>query len=158
MRLSHNAKGFSLIEVIVVMVILAIISALAAPSFSEWIEKYRVKSASRQLVTDLQLMKMKSISDKVQHRIRFINASNQYMLERYDASAPAWVQFDIVRDIASSTNPYFAKGVSFTQGLNGNNITFSPSGSANPFGTVIFTTGDQTRNVVVSMTGRIRIE
>ncbi len=71
----------TLIEMLVVLVILAIAAVLAAPNASRWIESYTVRKASRQLVSDLQLAKLKTISQGVQHRILFDPANKTYKIQ-----------------------------------------------------------------------------
>ena len=85
----------TLIELLVVLVILAIVAALAAPNVSRWIESYTVRKAGRQLVSDLQLAKLKAISQGVQHRILLIRPIRH---TRYkNLIAGVWQQVDIAR-------------------------------------------------------------
>lgn len=46
MRAPRSPKGFTLIELMVAIAILAILVTMAAPSFSSFIDKYRVKRAA----------------------------------------------------------------------------------------------------------------
>ena len=49
----ERATGVSLIEILVVMVVLGIILAVAAPSFSDLLNRRRVKAVASQISTDL---------------------------------------------------------------------------------------------------------
>lgn len=53
-RLSEHARGFTLIEMMVVVALVAVIASLVAPSFQKVIQKQRVQSITSQLVTDIQ--------------------------------------------------------------------------------------------------------
>jgi len=44
-----NRKGFTLIETVVVLAILAILSAVAVPAFISWLPDYRLKGSSRDI-------------------------------------------------------------------------------------------------------------
>jgi prepilin-type N-terminal cleavage/methylation domain-containing protein len=56
-----RSSGFTLIEVVMTMVILAILAAVAIPGFAAWLPNYRLKAAARDLVSNLQLAKMGAV-------------------------------------------------------------------------------------------------
>jgi len=64
-----GSKGFTLIEVIVVIVIIGILSTIAFPMFSRWIPNYRLKGAAQELYSDLQKSKLHAI--KTNRRVIF---------------------------------------------------------------------------------------
>lgn len=57
----RKEAGFTLLEVLFVIAIMAILAAFAAPAYDEMIDKYRTKSASEALYIDLQLAKSEAI-------------------------------------------------------------------------------------------------
>ena len=63
--LKHNpptlSQGFTLIELMIAMVILAILSALAAPSFSTMIGNYRVRTGAEGIISGLQLARAEAV-------------------------------------------------------------------------------------------------
>jgi type IV fimbrial biogenesis protein FimT len=148
----------SLIEMLVVLVILAVLAGIAVPNVSQWIENYTVRKAARQLVSDLQLARMKAVSQGIQHRILFDPATKTYNIQFQD---PVDGQFkntaDAMRSLSDINNPYYAKGVSVADNFTSNAVTFSATGTASPAGTVTFTTANYTRLVTVILTGRIRV-
>jgi prepilin-type N-terminal cleavage/methylation domain-containing protein len=122
----HASQGLTLIEVLVAVVILGIAAAIAAPNVSYWMENYTIRTAGRQLVSDLQLAKMKAISQGVQHRVSFDVAGKSYIIEKGDSSSGSttWVQVDSTRALASEQNPYYAKGVSIATNLASDRVIF----------------------------------
>ncbi|AKJ29478.1 GspH/FimT family pseudopilin [Caldimonas brevitalea] len=52
---AHRQAGFTLVELLTVVSVIAIVTALSAPSFSRMIEAQRVRTAAFDLVTDLLL-------------------------------------------------------------------------------------------------------
>ncbi|ABM38208.1 GspH/FimT family pseudopilin [Polaromonas naphthalenivorans] len=62
-RNSFNSKGngFTLIEVMVSLAILGILAALAAPSFSETIKRYRVNAIKDDLIASMQAARSEAI-------------------------------------------------------------------------------------------------
>lgn len=57
----RDLKGFTLIEVMVVVSILAILIALAAPSFTPMIERWRIRQATEQLQSTLYYARSEAI-------------------------------------------------------------------------------------------------
>ena len=68
MRRNH---GFTLIELMVVIAVVAVILTLAAPSFYGFILKQRLRSITAQLVTDLQFARSEAAARNTPVRVRF---------------------------------------------------------------------------------------
>ena len=153
-------KGFSLPELLVVVSILAVAVSIAIPNVVRWLEDYRLKGTSRQLVTDLQNAKMKAVAGKVQYRVAFESGNNRYKIEQGNnpIGSTAWAQLGIYRGLSDSSNAYYAKAVTLSENFPAHTVMFSPTGQASPAGTVTFNSPHLTTNVTVTLTGRIRIE
>lgn len=78
--LRRGASGFTLLEVLIAMVILAILSALATPGFMRWLPNYRLKGAARDLYSNLQFVKGKAIRDRGEWAIVFNAGENSYLI------------------------------------------------------------------------------
>jgi prepilin-type N-terminal cleavage/methylation domain-containing protein len=55
-------RGFTLVELLIVVAVLAVILTLAAPSFREMIEMQRLRGTSAQLTTDIQFARSEAVS------------------------------------------------------------------------------------------------
>ncbi len=153
MKLGHSdSRGFTLPEVLIVLLMLALLSGLAAPTFTQTIKNYRIKAVSRQLVSDLQSAKMKAISANTNYQVVFDVANVRYMVQKSDGSdSGPW------RNLGND-------GVTLTNNFTGN-VVFTPIGEAvytatNPLdnATVTVSTSAATpKTVSVASSGRISV-
>jgi len=73
-RPNKNVSGFTLMEVMVVACMLPILAAIAIPAYSSWVPDYRLRSAARDLYSNLQRAKMMAIKNNAEWRVYFDNA------------------------------------------------------------------------------------
>lgn len=59
---THHARGFTLIELMVVVAMLAILASLAAPSFADAIRRQRVESMREEMLASMTLAKAEAIT------------------------------------------------------------------------------------------------
>lgn len=81
----HAEQGFTIIELMIVVAIAAILIAIAAPSFAEFLAKRRVEGAMAELVTDVQYARSEAVSRNAPVRMTF--GSGCYVIHL--ASIPA---------------------------------------------------------------------
>jgi prepilin-type N-terminal cleavage/methylation domain-containing protein len=78
-----NKKGVTLIELIVVFVIIAIAAGLIAPNVGGWLPRYRLRSATRDIVSTMRDAQMKAVSRRLQYQVDFNGPpANSYILQR----------------------------------------------------------------------------
>lgn len=64
-------RGFTLVELLVVIVIFGFLMTMVAPSFSTWQAKHRAEAEIEKLYSDLQYARMKAYNEKVVHGVWF---------------------------------------------------------------------------------------
>lgn len=69
-----NKKGVTLIELIVVFVIIAILALLLVPNIGAWLPSYRLRSATRDIVSTFKGAQMRAISEQVSYTVSFNGA------------------------------------------------------------------------------------
>lgn len=145
-----NRKGVTLIELIVVMVIIAIGALLLAPNIGAWLPNYRLRSATRDIVSTLRTANMKAVSTNLEYRVQF-NASppGTYWIERGDQSSNSsnWTQEGSINELPSGVS------INFT-----GNIEFNPDSTCNTQ-TIVLTNskGKQSRITLVPSTGKVNV-
>ena len=72
--------GFTNLELLVVMSILAISASLAVPAFSRWLPNYRLKGAVRELYSNLQFAKSGAIRNRGECAVKFDAGGNSYQV------------------------------------------------------------------------------
>jgi prepilin-type N-terminal cleavage/methylation domain-containing protein len=90
-QLVNQQKGFTLIELIVVMGIMGILATIAVPTFQNYIRNQNLKTAARGITSDFFATREKALSENVRYRITFDQASNSYTIARGTYSGTPYV-------------------------------------------------------------------
>lgn len=77
-----NKKGITLLELIVVIVIVGIMAVLTAPNIGGWLPRYRLRSATRDIVSTMRIAQAKAVSRRLQYQVNFNGPpANSYILQ-----------------------------------------------------------------------------
>lgn len=140
MILHMNKKGFSLIETIVVMAILAVGLAIAVPNFMAMGRSNSIKAEARELKNVLAKARMDAVRRNQSFTTTFNTGANSCTVSGGGTSSTT--NFKAVQ-LATSPDPFAI--VWDTKGMTTNNGTISLAGQ------------DATYSVVISNAGNIRI-
>ena len=80
-QMLKTQKGFSLVELMVVVAIIAIIGAISAPSIVTGLPKYRVKSAARDLTSKIRHARSVAVKGHRDVTIIFDTANDRYSID-----------------------------------------------------------------------------
>lgn len=75
-------KGFSLVEIFVIIAIAMIVAAIAIPSLQSYAVNRSLKSAARDVESDFLELRERAISENTQYRMTFNIGGNNYTLEQ----------------------------------------------------------------------------
>jgi prepilin-type N-terminal cleavage/methylation domain-containing protein len=151
-KVQRGKRGVTLIELAVVMAIVAVMALFLAPPIGEWLDNYRIRQAARDIVSTLNLAKIRAIAGRLEYRVDFDVANNQYRLWVNDGGWVPDPEGDILRTPrgVEITSAGFSGGVSRAK--------FNPTGTASNGTVIIVNDQGKQYNVVVYRSGRIRIE
>jgi prepilin-type N-terminal cleavage/methylation domain-containing protein len=146
-----NQRGVTLIELIIVMVIIAIGATLTAPNIGGWLPNYRLRSATREVVSIMRVAQIKAVSNNIWYRVTFDTANNKYFLEYSQDLGTTWT-----KEGEDQTLP---TGVQFNTTFAGNATTFFTNSTATDGNITLNNNKGSTKTVrLLGLTGRIRIE
>lgn len=89
----NDSKGFTLVEMAIVIALLTILATIAAPAWQNYKKNMELKTATRQITTDIMQTRLRAIAENVDiYQIRFSTSNNTYALERSDTGATLWTK------------------------------------------------------------------
>ena len=147
----QKIKGFTLVEMMVVIAIIGIVSAIAIPNFYSYAAGMKLRSASRDLYSTLQDTRMKAIRQSTRWAVEFPSSSSYRVVNcGPDNNCSANNVYH------STTNISQYSGIT-ASGAFPITFEFTSEGTCNA-GTITFTDPKlKTSRVEVSLSGRIRI-
>jgi prepilin-type N-terminal cleavage/methylation domain-containing protein len=146
-----NKRGVTLIELIVVIVIIAIGATLMIPNMGAWLPNYRLRSATRDLVSTMRVAQMRAVSNNVDYRVSITGGS--YTLQRFSSGLGTFVSEG---DTATLPTGVTINSNTFINPAS--NPLFRPNSSSNGGSIVIGNTKGTRTITVLPSTGRISIQ
>ncbi|MEP9412349.1 MAG: prepilin-type N-terminal cleavage/methylation domain-containing protein [Candidatus Brocadia sp.] len=145
----NNQKGFSLIEMLIVVVILTVLSGIAIPVYVSMKPSIRLSGATRQIMGDLMWARMQAISQNNEFKIFFLDNHRYRILD--DDNGNGFIdnaEKTVTKDIQEK---YY--DVTFTSTAN---PIFHQSGNAAPAATITLINSHGTKTITIAITGRVR--
>ena len=156
----QNNKGFTLIEALVVIFLMALISALAVPGMMNWLSSAKLNGAANNLKGSLELAKLRAIQENGPVAVTFYG--NRYEVFRdnglttgvHDAgevflaksSLPDGIRIDFPATTFADSGPGSKK------------IRFKGRGTCTSGTICLVNSKGRVKRIILSSTGRIRTE
>lgn len=147
------SRGFSLLELLLVIAILAILATLGFGFFRGFTKNVELDSTAKTIVSDLRDARGKAMSgeDSRKWGIRFINASDDY----YEFFSTPTDYSDASKSVKNTA--YLARGVSFSSPSEGQNsdVIFGKITGTSTAAAIIIVSESRSKTINITASGNI---
>jgi type II secretion system protein H len=152
-REDNGIKGFSLIEMLIVLAIIAILLMIAPSMFSAFRQRTNLREAAGALAEDMKLAKQRAVAENVKYSITFDINNNNYTINQYDSNG------NIINPPIKTVNlSNFGNGIVInSQNFAGNTVTFQPRGTCSAGTITLQNNLNSTIAITTNLMGRITI-
>lgn len=154
----HRASGFTLIDMVMVLSILGVVTAIAVPRFGSGMSRYQLDAAARRVVADLEWARAEAMAQSTTIEVQFEFQTHRYVLKGVES-----INRDSVDNaVALSEEPYNAQIISaFGKNIGDatHSMFFDMYGKADQTGTIeVKVGGDSLFIDVDSETGKVALQ
>lgn len=149
LRLRQNFKGSMLIELLVVLGIIALLSAIAIPNIRKYQPNLKLHATARDLTTDIRYAQQLTVTEQKVHLVKFNDAQDKYEILKIDAATTTVKSVNLDSEISFKE----------ITGLTDNQIVFNFYGGVSQSGQVTLTNINNTTAIInIKPSGYIQLE
>lgn len=143
-------NGFTLIEIMVVIAIIALVSSVSWVALNNYRPSLELRAVARNIATDLRLAQQLSVSEQINHGIFFDLDNKKYQLKKFGT---------VTQDIFSKNLPSIVNFCGITGLSTGNYAIFNPYGAVLATGSVcLVSSNGQQKIIEIKPSGFVKIQ
>jgi prepilin-type N-terminal cleavage/methylation domain-containing protein len=147
-----SGKGFTLIELMIVIGIIGIISAVSLYGWRGYQDNVNLRTAAREVMSDIASCKQRSVSEGVQYCMQFTGGSPNYSINASSCGAPTQTQ---AKNLTSFGSGLTISSANF--GIFGQELRFIPRGTISAGGVIMTNSKGSTATITTTVTGRAHV-
>lgn len=149
-------RGFTLIEVIIVLVLLAIVAAIALPTFQRLVVNSPLKTAARDLMAEFALQKERAIAESRQYRVVLDVNNGSYDIQQCQNTGSTCGNWN---SIQTKNLSRYANDISFDSGSTSvTNYVFQTRGTVTNGTIVLRNNRNSTATIRINIAGRTNVQ
>lgn len=143
-----NPKGFTLLELMVVIAIIIIISTISIPFYQNTSKNLNLSSVARSLASDLRYAQQLSVSTQDQYGVIFNVSQNSYHIINQTEN-------QTIKQQTINDNIYIQN----ISGLTNDSVFFNPAGAVSEAGIItLINSNNRTTNIEIKPSGYVKIQ
>ena len=143
----QNKKGFTIVEMLIVIVVLGTIAAVASSNWNKYTVNANLRSAARDVASDFFVTREKAVSENANYRVTFDVGANNYVIT------------NLVTGVLQTKTPTSFGADIVLQSVNfGGSVDFQTRGTVSNGNLVLRNSRGSTATITVNITGRTYVQ